>query len=177
MTQKDHRDDFCDSLSGKKLIFRSLTGYQQRDTLGYKTFSHIICSLLEVSRAEELVNARERRNENLSNRRYADSELIEKYHNDSSALNPDEVSRAEELVNARERKNENQSNRWYADSELIEKYHKDSSALNPDEVSRAVKLVKARELKNEKKRKQYHAKRAAAKDEALRAAAKDLDEK
>ena len=45
MTQKDHRDDFCDSLSGKKLIFRSLTGYQQRDTLGYKTFSHIICSI------------------------------------------------------------------------------------------------------------------------------------
>ncbi len=60
---------------------------------------------------------------------------------------------------------------------LIEIYRDDSSALNSDEVSRAEELVKARDRRNEKRRKNYHAQRAAAKDEFLRAAAKDLDEK
>ncbi len=49
--------------------------------------------------------------------------------------------------------------------------------LNSDEVSRAEELVKARNRKNEKSRTNYHAQRAAAKDEFLRAVAKDLDEK
>ena len=80
--------------------------------------------------------------------------LIDIYHNDSSALNPDEVSRAKELVKARDRNNENLSKRRHADSELIDVYRNDSSALNPDEVSRAEELVKARDRKSE-----YDAKR------------------
>ena len=68
---------------------------------------------------------------------------------------------------------EKKSNSWHADSKLIDIYRNGSSALNPDEVSRAEELVKAREQRNEKRRTQ----RAAAKDEFLRAAAKDLDEK
>jgi hypothetical protein len=76
------------------------------------------------------------------------SELIERYRNDNSAVNPDEVSRAKELVKARDRDNENQVNRRYADSELIEQLHDDRSALNPDEVSRAEELVKAHDRYN-----------------------------
>jgi hypothetical protein len=98
-----------------------------------------------------------------SNRRYADSELIEIYRNDSSALNPDEVSRANELVKAHDRKNENEAKWYHADFELIEIYRNDSSALNPDEVSRAEELVKARDRKNEKSVTRYHAQRAVGK--------------
>jgi predicted Zn-ribbon and HTH transcriptional regulator len=110
-----------------------------------------------------LVKARDRKNENDAKRYHADSELIEIYRNDSSALNPDEVSRAEELVKARDRKTENQANRYHADSMLIEIYRSDSSALNPADVSRAKELVKARDRKNENDAKRKHAQRAAAK--------------
>jgi hypothetical protein len=46
----------------------------------------------EVSRAEELVKARDRKNEKRSKRKHADSELIKRLHEDCNALNPDEVS-------------------------------------------------------------------------------------
>ncbi len=59
---------------------------------------------------------------------------------------------------------------------LIDIYCNDSSALNPDEVSRAEDLIKERNRKNEKKRTRYHAQCAAAKGEALCAAAKGLVE-
>ncbi len=67
-----------------------------------------------MSWAEELVKARNRYNEKQSNSWNADSELIEIYRNDSSALNPDEVSRAKELEKARDRKNERSNNRYHA---------------------------------------------------------------
>ena len=72
------------------------------------------------------------------------------------------------MVKARERKNEKRCKQYHADSKLIDIYHNGSSALNPDEVSRAEELVRARDRKNEKRR----TKRAAAKDEILRASAK-----
>ena len=83
------------------------------------------------------------------------------------------------MVKARDRNNENQAKRWHANSVLIKIYRNDSSALNPDEVSRAEDLIKERDRNNEKRRTRYHAQCAAAKekDEALHAAAKDLDEK
>ncbi len=65
-------------------------------------------------------NALKKEERAAANARYADSELIDIYRNDSSALNPDEVSRANVLVKARDRNNENQAKRRHADSELID---------------------------------------------------------
>ena len=68
----------------------------------------------KVSRAEKLVKARNRKNENKVYRYHADSELIKRLHPDSSALNPDEVSRAKELKKARNQKKQNQVSRQHA---------------------------------------------------------------
>jgi hypothetical protein len=68
----------------------------------------------EFSRANVLVKARDRKNENEAKRKHADSELIEIYRNDSSALNPDEVSRAKELVKARDQNNLKNRTRYHA---------------------------------------------------------------